>query len=256
MADKKQLSQEEIQALIEKNKELEAQLEKANKQKGDKPSFTVAKGAKIGYSIEVESLEPDKHHKTGDKFHVGEANAIRLAERKAVKILGKFQDPDMEAKAKKAGVISILLLFVAFLLGGTAPVMAQKSMWNTPTYSLENLRAATLTVDTVTNGGTSFLTSKKTWGNGNVTITVNVTKISGTVGGTITLQGSDTGETANFKALNTLETQTGLATVTATDATNAYSWRLNGNPYQYYRVSWTGTGTMSASFSATYKVRR
>lgn len=114
-----------------------------------------------------------------------------------------------------------------------------------------------LTIDTVTNTGTSYVTTRK-MADLNVTYTtiqVNVTKISGTVGGTISLQGSLDG--TNFKALNTAETQTALATVTATDATNVYHWRLNGSPFLYYRVSWTGTGTMAASFGAKiYRVKQ
>jgi hypothetical protein len=104
--------------------------------------------------------------------------------------------------------------------------------------------------DTVTNGGTGTVQCRilKDLPTVNTTIQVNVTKISGIVGGAISLQGSLDG--TNWKALNTAETQTALATVTATDATNVYHWRLNGSPFLYYRVSWTGTGTMAASFSA------
>ena len=77
---------------------------------------------------------------------------------------------------------------------------------------------------------------------------ISVTKISGTVGGTITLQGSIDG--TNWKAINTNDSQTALATITATDASNTYHYRLLGGNFPYLRVSWTGTGTMSASFSA------
>ena len=110
-----------------------------------------------------------------------------------------------------------------------------------------------LNSDTVANTATIYLTSAINPSKDRVKTTetivqVVVTKISGTVGGTISLLGSIDG--TNFKALNTAETQTALATITATDASNVYHWRLNGNPFLYYRVSWTGTGTMSASFSA------
>lgn len=107
-----------------------------------------------------------------------------------------------------------------------------------------------ITSDTVTNTATVYLTSPllspalAT----STTVWVAVTKISGTVGGTLTLQGSFDG--TNFKAINTPDNQTALATVTATDASNTYHWRLQGSPFLYYRVSWTGTGTMSASFTA------
>jgi hypothetical protein len=118
-------------------------------------------------------------------------------------------------------------------------------------YAQKDLKSIhSVTSDTVTNTATVYLTSPQVNFNkgANTTVQVNVTKISGTVGGTISLQGSIDG--TNFKALNTPDTQTALATVTATDATNVYHWRLAGNPFTYYRVSWTGTGTMSASFTA------
>jgi hypothetical protein len=103
--------------------------------------------------------------------------------------------------------------------------------------------------DTVTNAGTSYLTVRNMDSRSlsRVTIQVNVTKISGTVGGTISILGSIDG--TNYVALNTEETQTALATKTAADATAVYHWRLKGNDFTWYRVSWTGTGTMAASFS-------
>lgn len=102
-------------------------------------------------------------------------------------------------------------------------------------------------LDTVTNTGTTTWTSSRVpvAGGLNVTVHITVTKISGTVGGTITLQGSLDGVT--WKAMNTVDTATALATTTATDASNTYHYRLLGNPLPYYRVSWTGTGTMVAS---------
>jgi len=109
-----------------------------------------------------------------------------------------------------------------------------------------------LRIDTVTNTGTSFVTTRvlaETPAKSTV-IQVNVTKISGTVGGTISLLGSLDG--VNYKALVTNESQTALATITAADATTSYHWRLTGSPYRFYRVSWSGTGTMSASFSAIF----
>ena len=100
--------------------------------------------------------------------------------------------------------------------------------------------------DTVANTGTGVVQFAPVSGGGySTTIVVKVTKLSGTVGGTITLQGSLDG--TNFKALNTPNTVTALATITATDATNTYHWILLGSPFRHYRISWTGAGTMSAT---------
>jgi len=63
-------------------------------------TFKVAKDASVSHSIEVESLEGDIYHDDGEKFHVGEKNAIKLAQAGKVKIIGKFTDPELGKKAK------------------------------------------------------------------------------------------------------------------------------------------------------------
>jgi hypothetical protein len=104
--------------------------------------------------------------------------------------------------------------------------------------------------ETVVNTGNAFLTTPRLLQEraSYTVVQVNVTKVSGTVGGTITLLGSLDG--TSFVALRTIETQTALPTITAADATAAYHWRINGSPFPFYRVSWTGTGTMNATFTA------
>jgi hypothetical protein len=135
-------------------------------------------------------------------------------------------------------------LFIAVLL-----IAASAFNIETKAQSKTLLSPYTLSSDTVTNTGTAYLTVRASQNNTSyTTVQVVVTKISGTVGGTISLQGSVDG--SSYKALNTEETQTALATITAADASGVYHWRLRGNPFQYYRVSWTGTGTMAASFTS------
>lgn len=128
-------------------------------------------------------------------------------------------------------------MFAAFMTAQAQEVLDLRSPYN-------------FTSDTVTNTGTAYLSSVALTRVAAVTTTVwvAVTKISGTVGGTITLQGSLDG--TNWKALNTPNTATALATFTATDANNTYHWVISGSPFRFYRVSWTGTGTMAASFTA------
>ncbi|HYG02112.1 MAG TPA: hypothetical protein VD927_06670 [Chryseosolibacter sp.] len=103
--------------------------------------------------------------------------------------------------------------------------------------------------DTTTNAGTGSVKSAVISGGGtSTTVVVTVTKLSGTVGGTLTLLGSLDG--TNYKALTTPNTATALATYTATDATNRYVWILSGNPFRYYKVEHAGTGTMSSTLDA------
>jgi len=122
---------------------------------------------------------------------------------------------------------------------------------NAQTFSFYNPLGSSLESDTVVNSATAYLTTRVVSPAPAVTSTIRViaTEISGTTGGTITLLGSLDGTT--FKAMTTPNTVTALATHTATDvASNQYDWIITGSPFLYYRVSWTGTGTMSATLSA------
>lgn len=134
-----------------------------------------------------------------------------------------------------------------FLFAGLVALLAAPKA-KAQVYSL--LSPYSITSDTVTNTATAYLSTAAISPAPATTTTVwvAVTKISGTVGGTITLQGSLDG--TNWKALNQPNSATALATFTATDTSNTYHWIISGSPFVYYRVSWTGTGTMSASFTA------
>lgn len=100
-------------------------------------------------------------------------------------------------------------------------------------------------VDTGTKTNTLILKGKKT----SVSIQSIVTKITGTVAGTLTVQGSLDG--INFSTIDTNVMKTNLNTFTATDvASQNTTFIVNGSPYIHYRVSYTGSGTMSASIKS------
>ena len=95
-------------------------------------------------------------------------------------------------------------------------------------------------LDTVVNTGSKATVAYKVpFFKTGISYVVVVTKISGTVGGTLQLEGSMDG--TNFALI-------GSAT-TPGDATRNYSFNTTAR-YYYYRVSYTGAGTMSASFKA------
>jgi len=128
-----------------------------------------------------------------------------------------------------AGLFALLCAFI--------PTESINAQWAVP-------KALTTTaygnaLDTVDNTETHVTTTSEgrvaTWKTG-VTASVVVTKISGTVGGTIVLQGSLDG--TNWVTVDT--------TGTITDATANYGFNTTERWY-YYRVNYTGTGTMSAS---------
>jgi len=98
--------------------------------------------------------------------------------------------------------------------------------------------------DTTTNSANSYVTLGVTNWYNTVTIQSVITKISGTVGGTCTLQGSIDG--TNFVTVSSAYAD--VTSYTPTDqTTNSKLFIVTGSPYRYYRLSYTGTGTMSAS---------
>ncbi len=104
------------------------------------------------------------------------------------------------------------------------------------------------TLDTVSNTGTAtwFTTSGSQFSN--YSLQINITKISGTVGGTLMVVYSNDG--TNWYSF------AGDSTITPTDATGSYGWQLRDISAPYIGVKWTGTGTMSGSASATLNPRR
>ncbi len=161
-------------------------------------------------------------------------------------------------------LVGALLLIVATSFGQISMVQPLRA----------GTSGANVLSDTVTNTGVNFLTSPAIKGPYvYTTIEVVVTKISGTVGGTISLMGAvnsssndyvstpalsasfTSASATSFVALKTLETQTAVATITAADASAVYHWRIYGNPFVRYRVSFAGTGTMAASFTAKVLTR-
>lgn len=109
----------------------------------------------------------------------------------------------------------------------------------------------TYAVDTITNAASEGPYFKALGAQRNkVTITMIVTKISGTVAGGMVLQGSNnpTYDATTFAPIKTFGID---STVTATNATNAYNFCDNTGSFLWYRVLWTGSGTMSASYRAS-----
>jgi hypothetical protein len=196
-----------------------AQEKKKSEEKEATEKKFIESNPSVDFPVEVIATEADPYHETGKKFMAGSKKAEELVKRGWVTM-----------------AMIALILFASF------GVNAQASFYNA--------LGTNLTTDTVTNTGTGYVTCRLLDRRPHTSevIWVTVTKISGTVGGTITLQGSMDG--TNFKALNTNDSQTALATITASDASATYHWRLLGGGFNYYRVTWTGTGTMSATVAA------
>lgn len=247
--------------------ELEAALKKKVPTKDEKANR--GKARTIDFDVEVEATEKDAYHLEGERFKVGVENAVALEKKGLVKIVEPMVEVG-EGKNKKrvprrwadkiaeqAAAAAKFLIFILFAFAGLTTANAQGGANNAgrelrfynPLHEVIATPASDY-IDTVTNTGTSYIsTIVKSRGNATTTtIQVNCTKISGTVAGTITIQGSL--DNVNFKALPTEETQTALATATALDvASQTFVWRLKGSPFTYYRISWTGSGTMAASFN-------
>lgn len=132
----------------------------------------------------------------------------------------------------------IITLFFALTLG--VSVFAQD-------VTMRNASASS--TETITNGGTGILTGTVRGHKNTITVQVTITKTSGTVAGTLTLQGSL--DNVSYKAaLLPNGVSTAVNTYTATDvASQTFIWQLDKNAYNYWRISYTGSGTMVATMT-------
>lgn len=114
------------------------------------------------------------------------------------------------------------------------------------------------TTDTITNTATNYVTLQVQNWYETITFQATVTYISGTPAGTVTLQGSNDGvnyvtvPTGYLSNLSNYGTG-GSATYTVTNyvGRQAGYFVVIGNPFNYYRLSYTGSGTMSCSLAGT-----
>lgn len=96
-------------------------------------------------------------------------------------------------------------------------------------------------------------TNSETWpikvsGDASATVSfvVNITKISGTLGGTMVVQASNDG--TNWADIGTA--------YTVTDGNQAKSFQFDLSHYTFYQVKWTGTGTMLGSAIVQANVKK
>lgn len=100
--------------------------------------------------------------------------------------------------------------------------------------------------DTLTNATTKNDTLKITENRAAVTFELVTKKISGTVGGTWVIRGGS----------YTTEKFATLTTINLTDAENTYSYTVpGGNPYPFYELALTTTGTQQSSHQRRVIVR-
>ena len=133
----------------------------------------------------------------------------------------------------------IKYVFLALMLFAASGVFAQSAVF--PLYS--NVASGVKQLDTITNAGTVTMTSARIDAAAQqTTIVYTFTKLTGTVAGSATLQGSIDG--VNFV------TVAGTSAYTVTDvASQTASFVVDKKPYLYWRVSTTGSGT------STYTVK-
>jgi hypothetical protein len=135
-------------------------------------------------------------------------------------------------------IVCLVALAMAFLPQKTEAQVSTRNVIST-TNSLAR--------DTVTNAAAKiWMTPALSYAN-TVTIQVDVTKISGTLGGTVIPVGSNDGVT--FYAA-------GAGTFTVTDVASQGILFAPPVGYTYYGVKWTGTGTMSGSLKATLVTKK
>lgn len=110
------------------------------------------------------------------------------------------------------------------------------------------MTGAYTTGDTVINTATKACSLRVVNSYKQIIIEANIVKVSGTVAGTVTLQGSIDG--TNFVTVDSaaiVSNHSPFPTFTATNvATQNKIWIINQSPYLWYKLSYTGSGTMQA----------
>jgi Phr family secreted Rap phosphatase inhibitor len=105
--------------------------------------------------------------------------------------------------------------------------------------------------DTITNTETEACSLKVNNPYHRISIAAQVTKQSGTVAGDLTLYGSVDG--TNYIVVDScvlLNDDSAPAVYTATNvAAQTRVWYIDGAPYLWYKISYTGAGTMAALMS-------
>lgn len=183
---------------------------------------------KFPYGFEtmmVKTTKESKFHEPDQTIEVGRTVGEKMIKRGWAK--------------KVAGIILLMILS----LGSYAQSFSGDFVNNT---------YQTLTSDTVTDAGTAVLISPVVSGGGSsVLITLRVVKISGTVAGTILIQGCATCDGNDWATVNTAGTFTSSGSPTVANATGAYALWLPASPFRRYKITHTGTGTMAARDFAT-----
>lgn len=106
------------------------------------------------------------------------------------------------------------------------------------------LRTSTgIAFDTVTNAASKTLFAQAKTGHSLVSLQINAARVSGTAGGTVFPVGSNDG--VNFYTLGRAGDTLTLTNVAA----QSRIWQVSPAGYQYYGLTYTGTGTMVVRFT-------
>jgi hypothetical protein len=137
---------------------------------------------------------------------------------------------------------------IAFVGRGTQASTVSGFFWgagvNNNKIGKQMLSNYSLTSDTITNSGTGYVEFTLNSFYERVSFQPVVTKLSGTAAGTVTLQGSIDG--TNF--VTVASSYVTAATMSVTNVTTSTSMLIvTDSPYRYYRLSYTGSGTMSCT---------
>lgn len=131
-------------------------------------------------------------------------------------------------------IISILLLGLAIMIAAPAESTAQQAA-----------KGYMGALDTLTDAESVTQTLTPTSGyKGHIQFVVNITKISGTVAGTIKYYG-----TINGTVYELIETDN------LTDSSGVFGCSVVPSKYVGYKIVYAGSGTMGASFRAEYLYR-
>lgn len=140
----------------------------------------------------------------------------------------------------------LLLLAVTSALAVAMPTVEVQAQIDMKTASYN------LAIDTVTNTGTKVLYFETTGYKETITAIISLTRISGTLGGTLKPVVSSDGTTW-YDATGATAADTVYTVTNSASQGKAFTFKKG---FRYYGAQWTGTGTMSGSFTGKAYARR
>ena len=166
-------------------------------------------------------------------------------------------------------IVSIMLMVLSFVAQAQTASNPQKGLYGpqpqttlqpqsllNPIYKTP--AGTTKTLDTLVNADTGYVVYPQLTNSYNLSLNITVTQLTGTVAGTVVLEGSDNASfTTPYAITGTVTQCAGCTGASGTlSGSGTFKWLVPSMPFPYFRIRAITTGTSTATYTSslnTYK---